>query len=113
MLDVAHALVHDRECLEAQEVHFYQSHALNHMSVVFGHEHAFVQILILDATEWREVRQVVGTDNHAAGVDTHLADGTLELLRIVEHRLYLRLAAIDQLPQFVHVLIAVLEVHLW
>ena len=112
MLDIAHALVHDCERLEAEEVHLNQAHTLNHMSVVFGHEHALVQVLIFDATQRREVRQVVGSDDHAARVNTHLPNRSFQLLCVVEHGFDLRLAAIDQLSQLVHVLIAVLEVHL-
>ena len=82
------------------------------MSVVLRHEHTFLAVLILYGGEWGEVRQVVGTDDHATGVYTHLTDRSFESCGVLEHRACVRIARLVFTAQFLDVLIAITEVDL-
>ena len=86
-LDVTQTFFDDRQGNQTEEVHLDQPHTFYHMSVVFGHEYAFLAVLIFDGTQGREVGQVVCADDDATGMYAHLADRTFEACRVLEHRL--------------------------
>ena len=112
-LDITQALLDDRERDESKEVHLNQTHRLHHMAVVFGNKHTFLTGLIFYGTQRREVRQVIRTDDHAASMYAHLADCSFQSRCIFQHRPRVGITHLVLALQFLDVLIAVAQVHLW
>ena len=111
LLDVLDAFLDDIQRDKPEEVHLDKPYALHHVSVVLGYEHALLQLRVIDARQRCELRQVVRADDDAAGVDTYLAIGVLQLLGVLQHLAHIRLAHLKLVLQLVHVLVAVLQVH--
>ena len=110
--DILEALFDDSQRLESEEVHLDKTDVLHYVTVILGDEDALLAILVLYGTQWCIFGQVIRTDDDTTGVDTHLAHGVLQLLCIVEHGGNLGLAAINEVLELSHVLVAVLEINL-
>ena len=108
--DVLQTLFDDSQGLESEEVHLDKTHVLHHVSIVLRNQNTLLRVFIFHRTQWCIFGEVIRTDNHTAGVDTHLANGILQLLCIVEHGGNLGFTAIDKVLEFGYVLIAVLEI---
>ena len=85
-LDVSQALLDNRQRDKSQEVHLNQSYGLYHMSVIFGDQHAFLAVLVFYRTQRGKIGQIIGSDDHAASVYTHLTNRSFQPRGIFEHR---------------------------
>ena len=110
-LDIGQRILDNSKVFEPQEVHFDKAHRFHNMAIVLGHQHIFAAFLVLNGADGSIFRQIVGTDDDATGVDTHLAVGVLQFLGIGEHGLERVVVALHDFPKLGYIAVAVLEVH--
>ena len=110
-LDITQALFDDGKGDESEEVHLDQSDRLDYVAVVFGYQHAFFAHFVLDRAERCKVRQVVRSDDNAAGVNAHLADSAFEPCGICQHIAGVGVSCLFLVLQFGNVFVAVEQVH--
>ena len=84
LADVLDRLLDDRECLEAEEVHLDQARFFDHGAFILRHEQRLLRLLILGRSHGHDVRDVLPTDDHAAGMHTGVADIALQFLRVFQ-----------------------------
>ena len=82
LLNILQGILDQSQCLQSQEVHLDEANGLDHMAVVLGHHHTFLGLAILHSSHGSYLGEVLGADNDAASVDTHLTVGVLKLLSI-------------------------------
>ena len=56
------------------------------MAIVLSYNDFILRQFIFHRGDRRDIRQVVGTDNHAASMDSDLSVGVLQLLGVCQHR---------------------------
>ena len=102
----------DSEVLEAEEVHFDKSNGFNHVAIVLCNQNVLFAVLVVDGANGCYVGEVVGTNNHAAGMNANLSVGVLELGGIGEHVFQHIVAGVfHDVLQLGDVFIAVYKVH--
>ena len=84
LLYILQALFDNGERDQSQEVHLDKSHRLHDMPVVLRYQHPLMKLIVVYARQGSELSQVVCTNNHTAGVHTHLPYCVLQLCRIVQ-----------------------------
>ncbi len=89
--DVLDGIFDDRERLQSEEVHLYQSGVLDDRAFVLRYEHLLAGLLVVGRADGHPVRDVVAADDRAARMHARAADVAFEHLgvhdRIVQYRL--------------------------
>ena len=83
------------------------------MAIVLSYNDFILRQFIFHRGDGRDIRQVVGTDNHAASMDTDLSVGVLQLLGVSQHGGDILVLASQQFMQFGDVFVAVFQVDFW
>ena len=82
------------------------------MAIVLSYNDFILRQFIFHRGDGRDIRQVVGTDNHATSVDTDLPVGVLQFFGVGQHRGDILVLARQQFVQFRDVFVTILQVDL-